>query len=1133
MTKLLNRIALLISILMWFFVSFSFLSFIWEMRYMDWWDIFGFLFISILLWFIIKGIFLSKRYISDRLDFFVEWIISRLWDKEIKAVTEKNITDKLIKKDNITPIDKKTEINEEFNTPTTNEPVKLIKEEIKKQKIEKVEIHEDSKLVIYFKWFFKENILAKIWSILVFLWVLFLMSLIWNNIPSMWKIIIWFIIWFTTYFTWVILYKKWNTWESIILLWTWILINFLVILAWKYILDWNVNTTPLLSTWVTFLFLILNTLFWVVTSFVYKSKTLLIFSFIFAYLNPLLIGWSSESPYTLIGYSMIVSIWALVIWIKENDNFLKISAFVLGNLLFLIAPFSTEIWWISKFVFSWILGFLTLWSLYKSNYKNLGAIFIANYVFIILWLIAWSSSSIIWWNLSFVSYLASILFFFWFWVVFFIKKALTSISSIIMFPIIIIMWLIFTWTISFIEISLWIVVLSYLVAFMFLEEILPNFIKYIFFGILWWFIFLTNSFLSFSFNELNIYSVIIITLISFVFIITAYLVSKKKSLEYLYTIWTIGWILTLLPVVNMDLSILIQSSFDSTYQQDLFIDSIRNISIFSIILFALINTIFPFFNKNLVWKNSDIKSLVIWSIIWALFIWLELFRYWMEYFPWTSLWFGFAALAIFYFILGYMFIINVWIKNIKKEDSYKNILYSYLWLSISIFSLSIALIFSSSPEVISLIWLLETTILFFFYKKTNETKMLDAWIILFIIWIVKLLNLESYVKYWELMFLIPFSIIFISFILNIKFIDHLRNSVRKNLHDILHIIWVLILWSLLVKIIPSTGHGWSMLGIASFTAVIWFVYSKFSSNILKWFFVISIWFFTLNQISNFDSTIWRLENDNLNYLIILQYISTIIISGIIIFWNKVNKQKETNIVLNIILSIYLLIIVSIYIYNIIPNTFAITIFWWILSIILLIKWISNDKIKLRTIWLYLLSLVLSKIFLYDLWYWLEDAISRVLALIILWVLLIFVSTRYSKKYWNNLTWEFNLRNLFKESKRNKETKKDEKKEVSPEISSEENTLTSEIKNIDLKWITSASFKIDWKIAFSTKSKNILQVVVYVIQKTKLTQFNPMELNEFYDFITENYKSELNSRDYNTVTNTFKKFVESWWEVILK
>ena len=1014
MTKLLNRISLLLSISLWFFIIFSFTSFVWELRYLweDWTVIF--VLVSIIFWLIIKKIFLSKKFITERLEYFSEWIEKRILKQKWET---SEIREKInIQNINLQNLEEKQTLEKDIISEEKEEN-KIILEKIKPetQNISE-EIYEESKIILYIKSFFKENLLAKIGSILVFLWVLFLMSLIWNNIPDNWKIIIWFIIWFWAYFAWVLLHKKWYIWEWIILLWTWILINFLVILAWKYILDWNVNSTPLLSTWVTFLFLILNTLFWVVTSFVYKSKTLLIFSFIFAYLNPLLIWWNSQTPFVLIGYSMIISLWALFIWIKKGDNLFKISAFILGNILFLIAPFGTEIWWISKFVFSGILWLITLFSLYKSQYSKLWNIFILNFVFIILGLIIWWESNLIGENLSFITYMISILLFFWFGVLSFIKNIISSILSIILFPIIIIMWMLFTWNLSFIEISLWITVLSYLLAFSFLQKLLPSFVKYIFFGILGIFIFLTNWFLSFSINNQSFISFITILIISFIFIFTAYFFSRKKWSEYLYTIWTIWWIIMLLPVVNMDLSILFQSGFDQTYKQTLFINLIRPFSIIGIILFWLSNVIFPFFNKYLSWKDSDIKSLIIWSVSWLLFVWFELYINGIEYFPGRSLWLSFMLLAIIYSIVWFIFIQKTWIENIKKENNFKNIVYNYLWLSVSIFSLSIALIFSNFPEVISLIWLIETTILFFFYYRTKENKILEAWLILFIIWILKLFYLWDYLIEWDLTSLVSFIIIFVSFALNVRFLDNLKKCKNKNIHDILHIIWILILATLLNKIIPSTNYWWITIWISIFIASIWALYLYSKSNILKLFFVICFWMFAFSHIWIFSFIENKINKDWVNYLITLQYLSTALLAGIVILWNKINKISVYNIILNSVLAIYILIIVSNYIYNIIPNQFAITIFWWVVSVILIIKWISQDLIKYRTVWLYLLTIVLSKIFLFDLWVWLTDAVSRVIVLIILWVLMIFVSTRYTKKYWNNLTWEFSLWNLMWKNK---------------------------------------------------------------------------------------------------------------------
>jgi hypothetical protein len=59
---------------------------------------------------------------------------------------------------------------------------------------------------------------------------------------------------------------------------------------------------------------------------------------------------------------------------------------------------------------------------------------------------------------------------------------------------------------------------------------------------------------------------------------------------------------------------------------------------------------------------------------------------------------------------------------VKTKINFRNIVYSYLFISISLFSLSIALVFSNNPEIISTVWLFEATILFYFYHQTKEDK---------------------------------------------------------------------------------------------------------------------------------------------------------------------------------------------------------------------------------------------------------------------------------------------------------------------------------------------------------------------------------------------------------------------------
>lgn len=977
MFKLLNRFAWIISIMIWLQFSF-FIDRDWP---------FGEWFIPfIIVLLIIKFWFLSWTFIKSRLEFFA---------KSISENYIKNPTTNL--EINQKREEKKIEKENTYKAYAENTIEKQTKKEVSKP----------SKLSIAIKNFFSENLLAKLGWILVFMWVLFFLSLIYTSIWAVWKLIIWFLVWFFIFLAWVWLDKKDLKNESKILLWIWILINYLVILSWRYLI-WDSVDNNILTVWTTFLLLILNTIFAVVTSLVYKSRTLLLFSFLFAFINPLLVWWSSDNPYTLVWYSLIVAFGWLYLANKDKDILLAIWIFILSNILFLIAPISSDIHWITKLIWSAIISIMTVLVVYKIDIKKLSFIFIWSYIFLILLLWIWDNY--IKETTSFISYMITILLYFGIWIYYFLKTSLYSLIYLLISPILIILWLSFTGALFSIPLSLAIIVLIYLFGFNFIQSKLPNFLKYIFFIILWVYIFFTNGLISMSHLNLNLISFITVAIISFIFIFISYYLSTKKDLEFLYSIWTIWWILTLSPILINKVS---NNLYPPISSQITGVDPniVLLLSIFAIIIFSLSNWILPFINKNLLEKKSNLKNIIIWSITWILFIWYQLFSFWNEYFPWIILWFTFVWLAILYFIMWYAMLEKLWIENIKKEEKYKNIIYSYLAISISIFSLAIALIFSNYESVISLVWLFEATILFYFYNKTKETKIYFAAIILFLIWIIKLFFLINIVAAKDFIFLIPFSLIAISLVLNLKFIDFIKETKKKIFHDILHILWIIALAILLVNIIPNTWNGWNILWIWIFLSVSSIIYSYFNSKILKIFFIIIFTLFLVLQIWEFDSIVWKLEYDKLNYLIVLQYITTILLAWSIIVWNKLNKQKSLNNKLNIIYWIYFIIITSIYIYNIFNSTFAVTIYWWVSSSIILFYGISKDIIKLRTIWLYLISLTTLKIFLYDIWYWLDDAISRVAALIILWVLFIIISTKYTKKYWNNITKEMSLKNL--------------------------------------------------------------------------------------------------------------------------
>ncbi len=1027
MTNLINRIALFISMLFGFFITFCIFWALWELEYISGEEIFFVIILTVIFWAIFKKVFLAEDFIRDAVNGLVDRIKeeSLVQIKEVDVKTLVKEKKEKTQKERIQEITEKIEdkeVEERFIPRTQPEEIVIERVSLESRKVNRAQEEKREDLVSdkinkAIKDFFSENLLAKIGSILVFLSVVFLMSLIWDKLPANLKILIGFVIWFSIFGVWVVLDNKKLKWESRILLWAWILINYAVILAWRYLLD----DGGYLSEWIALLFLILNTIFAIITSLVYKSKTLLLFSFIFAYLNPLLVWGKSETPYTLVWYSMIVSIWAMFLWIKQKNDVLKYSAFVWWNLLFLIAPFQTDIWWIIKLVSSAILWVITIFSIFnkvtlesKNKTENLSSIFVVNYIFIVLLLVYWWSRWVLWEVTSFISYMVSIVFFFAIWIYLFINSAIRYVKLIFIIPLLIILGLTLSWTLFSAMIGFSIIVLVYLIWFVFTQSSsessenleVSNSTKYVLFIILWIFIAVVNGFNIFFIQEVTFIKVLTISIVSFIFLFTSYYFSTKKSLWYLYSIGTFFWILILLSVINLWLS----TKFEWT--------QIFNIWILSLVLFTLSNWLLPFINKNLTtdWENT--KNLIIWNIIWILFISFELYLYWERYFPGLTTWYAFAGLSIVYFILGYFMLNELWVEKVKSEIPSRNTIYTYIGLSITLFSLATALVFSKHPEVISTVWLFEASVLFYFFSKTKEPKVFAGWLILFVIWVINLGTLLGVVEKREFMFLIPFAIIFASFVLNLSFFKSIESEKWIEdlhvFHDIIHIVWIWMLAWLLSKIIPTTGHGWSMFWITSFIFVLSVIYSYFNSKLLKWVFTFVFIMFLLMHIQDVDQVIARIDRDNVWYLRILQYLTTIILWAVLFVWDKMSKERVFNKFLNGWFTLYILVILSTYILDIFNTTFAVTLFWWVVSFILLSFGINMDRIKYRTMWLYLLGLVLWKIFIYDIWRLTDWAVSRVIALMVTWIMLIIVSTMYSKKYWANLKWEFDFNNLFSE-----------------------------------------------------------------------------------------------------------------------
>lgn len=1113
---------------------------------------------AIIVWAFIKFWLLRKNFIEERVTFFADAIERNLLTKIRKDNKNLNINTEQIdvKVDKEIVSEEKIALKEDafernevslniFNDDIVekesnlekieyeSESVKSNNEEIKEEEY----IYEPSSFEIYMKkvWsyiknFFSENILAKIWWIIIFVVVLLLLKIGFEEVWSFGRIIMWTIIWLTVYWTGIWLDKKWLENEAIVLLWIGILINFLVILSWRYLLGDSSWTSPYLSFWITFFFLILNTIFAVVTSFVYNSRSLLVFGFLCAFINPLFFL-DNLSTFIVVWYSLIISLGWLYLWYTKKDVVLSIWVFVLWNLLFLVSPFTTELWWVSMLVWSAIVGVTTLYVIYKIKKGLLSTVFWLNYLFIIL-LLFWI------WGIpasptTYMSYMFSILFFFWIWIYYLLAVSSTLIYQIFLFPVLIVLGLIFSWSIIAVPFSLLLIILFYMWAFAFIWNSISNFFKYFFFWILWFFIFLGNSYIWISYPKIELSNIEFITTVitSFIFLFSSYYLSRKKGLEFLYSIWTIWWIFTLLPVLKVWYSKFTCKAWDLVCINSNEVQV--KYSIVALLIFAFLNWLLPFINKNLTEEKANFKNLLIWSVAWILFIGFELFSYWSEYFPWVTTGLAFMALAIIYFVLSFFMIQKIWIENIqsdKGEGTKKNTIFSYLWISISLFSFAIAFVFQDVKEIVSTVWLFEATVLFFFYSRTKERKIYIAWIVLFFIWIFDLFTLLDVVQHrnvWGYSPLISLSIIFISLVLNLKVLEKFNWNEKRSttFHNILHILGIWVLGGLLYIIIGSTGRWWSILWISIFVAILSAIYSYFNFKLLKRVFVIIFVLFLLNHFWVINNILGRLKRDDIEYLKIIQYISTWILWLALYIWNRFNLEKPLNKFLYVSFAIYLLVITSIYIENIFSSSFAVTMYWWILSFIFITYGLQKNIIKYRTLWLYLLSLTTVKIFFFDITDWIDDNTFRLIAFWVVWILFFVLSSAYSRKMWGSLKWEFNFSNF---------SSWDDNKDIVDEKKNKESTkvfvINETIKDIDVseyKWI---KFNFEWSKSLEIRSVNLIKIVKMVTNDFENTVFKKWENKDLYDNIVSNYKSELSKANYDKILDIMKKFIEIWGSV---
>jgi hypothetical protein len=863
------------------------------------------------------------------------------------------------------------------------------------------------------KQFFSENLLAKGGGMLLFLGVLFLLQLVYTQIGPVGKVLIGFFIGFTLYGTGIFLGTKKLTKESRILLGTGIVVNYLVILSGRYLIGETFTDITLFSESITFLFLICNTVLAIVTALIYRSKFLLQSSFLFAFIVPFLIGAEDQDvPYTLVGYALIVSLGGIILHIllrkykTHSLHHLLTIATLGGNILLVLAPFHTSIDWLVKLGATAFLSLIILFTVYHKGRKEyIPAYFLVAYIALAFHLALGNIVLHLQFHSGIIAfgYTLYSLIFFGGGIFVFLTTSLISLFSILFLPLLIFLGLIFWGGISFLFVPFLLIgiIILYLGAFFFLTKYISSFLHYLFFGILGGALIFTIIFFSFteglSSIDVNIYVfpyTLAIIGSTFLFLLASYFFSTKKDLSYLYSLGTFFSALLLFSVLSRSGTTLLPS-------------------IFSSFLFVLISALFPFFHTNFL--KADIKNSIGGLITGAFFGVGTLFYFGEKYFSGVTLGLAFLGFALFYFSLGYVsyFILRKCIQEKQEQQlqtSGKNILYSFLGISLSLFSLSVAFVFSKHSEIVSAIWLFEASILFFLFQKTKNIKIYSAGVILMGIGIVKLISLVHVIQTKEFFTLIPLAIISGSFLFNIRSLSS-EKRVLRLFHDAGHVLGMASIGGLLLIIIPSHQYGWAIFGIAITSSLLLFFYTRIFSGSIQGIFEKIFILFLFFHLFEVDMIFHNIEQNDLQILKAVQYISTGIFLLPFLFLQKsVNKRPGS--LFSGLFFLYNFLITTYFVYDIFQeNIFIITLYWGMLAFLLCGYGIQKNRISFRTIGLYILSLTTGKILLYDIWYEVEGGITRVLALMAVGILMIIISVFYSKKYGNALRGEFSLKNV--------------------------------------------------------------------------------------------------------------------------
>jgi hypothetical protein len=959
--------------------------------------------------------------------------------------------------------------------------------------LETIPPEEPSKIGLYLHSFFSDRPLAKVGGILLFLGALFFLWLVFAAVGPVGKTLIGLAFGFLLIGIGVWLESRDIHIESRVLFGVGIAVNYLTILSGRHLLGSDIGSGALLSEWLTTIALLLNTGLAIVISLVFRSRVLLGFAFIFAYLIPFLVGSTNSSVILLVIYTTILTVAISIIntiyqRLAESDSIAYLQWIGISGMTILLALATIDASATSVMMICGGLFVSTIWLVISSYRAKLSLVPVLAAWYIVLFVSTFVVSSYFIVPLSLVVFLGL-----WIWLVF---HSLISVVSIVVFGGIAFAMSLIGFIVDGGQ-SIGILFMTGSCIFMLL-------------GIL---LFRTASLLLGSIALLGFawLTLIGITVADPVDIDISTIISTRV-MALLLLIWGSMFTIRLREALYFLMSILLSGIL--VLYPDTFIMS-NFVTVWALVVYGFISFIVPYILMDGSREIAHRAALLISLPVSTLVITTAIYQIGHIVFPGLAMGVAYIVQAVIYLIYG--MIISSRIIPVGPWDimtlpaTQKTDLLVLFALPLSLFTLALAFVFGDLPGMMSLAWILESTILYLVYTRISDIRIYIAACLIFLIGIARQIILIDSLIQGDYLSLAILAIMMVAVCVSLYLLRSQKHHSRI-LYDILHIGAMCGIGYGISMIIPSTSHGWSLLGMSTLILILSGLYRSFGQLIHRQFLSVILVLFCLLFISRFDT---------LNKSDILPLMIQLSSLGITLAIGYSGYRSWANLgLLNLAISLLATLFISSFYIDYFFGIFVVSIYLTAIAALVIIRGISTDTSLFRTIGLYIGTLVLVKILFYDLWQDDLAAITRVVALMIAGGVMMYLSQLYGKYVSRSWQQEFSFSNIFSTGSGDTTTPSEdsshrEDPEDIPDINPFTGELGIELTKMDVSQIVAVEF-VSQSGSFTIKRSGVIRLAWYITDSLHKTVFAPGELTSAQNYVLGYLSSNLPARELTSL-----------------